>query len=110
MFAGVWRRRSLSELNGAELTEEIKHFADLPSREQTALKNRVAADAARAEQFLCLSCQGSAWASREFELFEPDEHPGGSEAQGNAQLDPKSRGRRNGQRGPCRPDQYRAYM
>ena len=106
----VWRRKSLSELNGAELTEAVKHFADLPSREQTALMNLVAADAARAEQFLCLSCQGIAWTAREFELFEPDEHLGGSVAQGNAKLDANCRGCRNGPRGPCRADQYRVYM
>jgi hypothetical protein len=39
MVEDVRRRKSLSELNGAELTEAIKHFADLPSREQTALMN-----------------------------------------------------------------------
>ena len=62
---------------------------------------------------LCVLRSGAAvllWDSREFEFFEPDEHLGGSVAQGNAKLDPDCRDCRNGQRGPCRPDQYRAYM
>ena len=106
----VWRHAPLTELNGAELTEAIKHFAELSTAKQMQLMNVISMHAARAEQFLCMNCQGLAWLSREYELFEPDEHLGREVAQGNAKLNPDCTACRNGSRGPCRPDEYRMYM
>ena len=106
----VWRHAPLTELNGAELTEAIKHFAELSMDKQMQLMNVISMHAARAEQFLCMNCQGLAWLSREYELFEPDEHLGREVAQGNAKLNPDCTACRNGSRGPCRPDEYRMYM
>jgi hypothetical protein len=106
----VWRRAPLTELNGAELTEAVKHFEELSTDQQMQLMNVISMHAARAEQFLCMNCQGLAWLSREYELFEPDEHLGREVAQGNAKLNPDCPACRNGSRGPCRPDEYRVYM
>ena len=73
----MWRVRELAQLNGAELTETVKHFEDLSPELQSRLMDLISVLGCRGEQFLCLTCQSLlAWTSQEHELFEPDEHLG----------------------------------
>ena len=110
LLRNVWRVKELAQLNGAELTETVKHFEELAPELQSRLMDLISMHGCRGEQFLCLTCQSLAWTSQEHELFEPDEHLGQDAKNGNAKLDADCRACRNGPRGPFRPDQYRDHM
>ena len=98
------------QLNGAELTEAVKHFEKLEPEMQSRLMDLVSMYGCRGEQFLCLTCQSLAWTSQEHELFEPDEHLGEDAKNGNAKLDVNCRACHNGPRGHFQPDHYRDHM
>jgi len=110
LLRDVWRVKKLVQLNGAELTEAVKHFEELEPEMQSRLMDLVSMYGCRGEQFLCLTCQSLAWTSQEHELFEPDEHLGEDAKNGNAKLDVNCRACHNGPRGPFRPDHYRDHM
>ena len=110
LLRDVWRVKKLVQLNGAELTEAVKHFEKLEPEMQSRLMDLVSMYGCRGEQFLCLTCQSLAWTSQEHELFEPDEHLGEDAKNGNAKLDVNCRACHNGPRGPFRPDHYRDHM
>ena len=97
LLRDVWRVRELAQLNGAELTETVKHFEDLAPELQSRLMDLISVHGCRGEQFLCLTCQSLlAWTSQEHELFEPDEHLGQGAKNGNAKMDVDCRACRNG--------------
>lgn len=96
----VWRVKEMGELNGAEISEAIRHIDELRPVDQTNIMHIASRMGLMAEQYLCLTCQGRAWTSMEHELFEADEHLGGQYVSTNSKLDPKCLACRSGSRGP----------